>query len=501
MKVNKIIYIFVAVFLLVGVFVSADIFIPTPPEKVRIDDGRWEVTHTTDYDYTPYLADLKEKKTKIGLIPNDGICPSETKQLYGRDNSLMLDDKNKAITLKCESSKCDGKNCYSITLTDAQAVNIDDYVKIGEESTIFEWKNSTLYIYNTDFYDREGFEIEIFIDQMKVVSLDIKWIEDNPTDNKIVFYPNLSNIIYPLDDVSFKVNKFIIPKARVSINPYYSVISNWVLDFSTFESKNEITNKTIETIYGEEDEFGFKEVLGYVIKYVGLIIDLDPVMQLIYNSVDDIVFNNITEGSTHGARIDALVLFMDFNKPPEILDDTTYINYSNDYVQDNSVYNNYGDRGNLLDDGMWVNGNFSGGLEFDNTNDYVVFNDGANSGLNFPLNNFSICYWIYDGLNSNVIIRKGGGYSTATPGYSIAEGEQIQISSTNKVIYNSLVGTAQLTTDTWQHFCFTFNRNGNVTKYVDSILIAGVNISADSSENISTTFDFLIGQSGLQTID
>ncbi len=387
MKINKIMLVFVAIFLMVGIFVSADM-----PNPTITDNSEWKVIHTTDYEYTPYIANLKDKKTTLGLIPNNGICPSETRQLYDRENNLILDDKNKPITLKCESSKCSELNCYSISLTNVQAVNIDDYVKIGLESTTYEWIKDILYIYNTDTYNVNGFEIEIYTDEIKIESPDIKWIEDNPIDNKIVFYPNLSNIVYPLEDVSFKVNDFIIPKERRRINPYFSVITNWVLDFSTFENKNEVINKTIETIYGE-DEFGFQEILGYFIFYGGLIWNLDPVMNLIYDGASDIVFTNITEGSAKGARIDTPVLFMDFNKPPEDLTKGNYINGTEDYVQDNSVYNNYGDIGNLILDGQWVSGNYSGGLEFDGVDDRVDSGNGA------PLDDigngdFSLSFWM-----------------------------------------------------------------------------------------------------------
>ncbi len=458
---------------------------------IVLDNGQWKVTHTTDYDYTLYIADLKDKKTTLGLIPNNGVCPKDTKQLYDRDNNLILDDKDKPITLKCESSKCDGKNCYSITLTDAQAVNIDDYVRIGEESTTYEWVDSILYIYDTDTYDVNGFEIEIYTDETKIESPDIKWVEDNPTDNKIDFYPNLSNIEYPLDGVSFKVNELIIPKTRVSINPYYSVISNWVLDFSTFESKNNITNKTIKTIYGKEDEFGFKEILGYLISYYGIIFDLDPVLNLVIDGASDLIFTNITEGSAQGARLDAPVLYMGFNEPPENLTAGNYINGINDYVQDNSVYNNYGDAGNLKDDGMWVNGNWSGGLEFDGVDDYVTATLSPAIGT---ADNFSYGGWFYIEDLSRVwqcVMSDSSGskyglyamHSNSRPFF-------YHYNSTPSIFY--LYGNAW-TTIGWHHLLII--RNGtNYSFYQD-----GVYTTSTTNGDASETFnDLRIGNGGLR---
>ena len=65
-----------------------------------------------------------------------------------------------------------------------------------------------------------------------------------------------------------------------------------------------------------------------------------PLLNLVYDSSDTIVFPNATEGSPHGARMDASVLFMDFDDAPE-----------GTYVRDGSVENNYGEEiGNVIYD-------------------------------------------------------------------------------------------------------------------------------------------------------
>jgi hypothetical protein len=90
----------------------------------------------TEASLTFWRADT-DKKTEIGWIPPLNSCSSwEDKYIYNQSGGYILDDKNKSIQLKCESGKCLGSNCYHISLTDAQAININDYIKLGDTSYI-----------------------------------------------------------------------------------------------------------------------------------------------------------------------------------------------------------------------------------------------------------------------------------------------------------------------------------------------------------------------------
>ncbi len=149
------------------------------------------------------------------------------------------------------------------------------------------------------------------------------------------FYPLATKIVYPLTEFHWLVNKLETGETCTQVNQYSLSCSKEVLNFSTFESKNKITNKTITE---NKDKNG--TILSYLISYYGLIWDLDPAFELIYNTASNLIYKNITEGSTYGARLHAPVLYMDFNKAPEYL--TTSSTIWTNYSQDNSVYNNYG---------------------------------------------------------------------------------------------------------------------------------------------------------------
>jgi hypothetical protein len=53
------------------------------PEPIISTQSEWKITHTTDEGFTPYLANSKDKKTIIGLIPNNNSCSGmANKRLY-----------------------------------------------------------------------------------------------------------------------------------------------------------------------------------------------------------------------------------------------------------------------------------------------------------------------------------------------------------------------------------------------------------------------------------
>lgn len=98
------------------------------------DHSYWTVTSATgeEAQLDFWSANAKDKKTELGWLAPDNDCSGwGDKYLYDLEGNQILDNKDKAIKLKCESSKCDGLNCYHISLTEAQAVNIDDYIKLG----------------------------------------------------------------------------------------------------------------------------------------------------------------------------------------------------------------------------------------------------------------------------------------------------------------------------------------------------------------------------------
>ena len=121
-------------------------------------DAQWTVIKSTGWEndnFKVWFSNLKDKKTQICLVPRNDVTLASTPTLtiYNKDGTPILDDKDKTITLKYESSKCDGKDGYTITLTDAQAININDYIKFGEHSIVIEYQNISRVNYQGDWFD------------------------------------------------------------------------------------------------------------------------------------------------------------------------------------------------------------------------------------------------------------------------------------------------------------------------------------------------------------
>ena len=131
------------------------------------------------------------------------------------------------------------------------------------------------------------------------------------------------------------------------------------------------------------------------------------------------------------------------------------------------------------------NGQSNRAMSFDGSSDYV--NCGSGSGLNFETGNFTLEIWVKTETGANVILRKGGGYSTGSPGYSIAGGttSNLQISGPTKVILNGNPG-GYLTIGEWNCLVYTINRNGYVKKYINGALTGQTDISADAAVDMST---------------
>ncbi|MDP8231024.1 MAG: LamG domain-containing protein [Candidatus Gorgyraea atricola] len=118
------------------------------------------------------------------------------------------------------------------------------------------------------------------------------------------------------------------------------------------------------------------------------------------------------------------------------------------------------------------------------TSDYV--NCGNDDSLNFTTNDFTLETWVKKETGANILLRKGGGYSTSAPGYSIAGGSSLQISGTSKVIYNSNPG-GTLATGAWNHLAYSVDRDGYVKKYINGVLTGQADISADADVSITNS--------------
>ena len=245
----------------------------------------------------------------------------------------------------------------------------------------FEEPNFLQRIIGANWIRYKGIEITPMTKEDRGLSgFDFEWYTNESTK---VFYPILDS---PREFTEFHyfTQALSTPEICTKHNQYYSSCSKEVLDFTTFEEKNNVTtkecnimgigkeakevcvNKTNKKI---EEVYEGKEFLGYRISYYGSIFNLDPEFNKVYSSSSDLeIFGeqtNRTEATNLGARLHAPVLFMDFNKDRE-----------GSYIQDNSIYNNYGDsagasnatynsscEGRTFDD--------DGCYEFDGVDDYI----------------------------------------------------------------------------------------------------------------------------------
>ena len=113
--------------------------------------AEWQVTHAsgTEGQLTFWTANGKDKKTELGwILPSGETCSSWLDiQAYDKHDLKLKDDKNSDLKIKCKSNKCDGQACYHIKLKDGEAININEFVKLGENSIITEYQNQSRNIF------------------------------------------------------------------------------------------------------------------------------------------------------------------------------------------------------------------------------------------------------------------------------------------------------------------------------------------------------------------
>ena len=135
-------------------------------------------------------------------------------------------------------------------------------------------------------------------------------------------------------------------------------------------------------------------------------------------------------------------------------------------------------------------GKFGGAYDFDADNDYISI--AADPSLNFGANtDFSVSAWIYaDASANNYILSSGAG--GAGEGWWLFRilNNALQAGLDDGTTLVTTTGTLALQ-DAWHHVVATFDRDGNVTLYVDATADGSADISGIGS--IDTTDDYTIG--------
>jgi len=122
--------------------------------RIETTHQEWVTTKQTGQEkgLIFWTADKFDKKAHIGWIVDNSkyLGNTQPKILTDCNHMPIKDDKNKDITLKYETAKCDGVDCWSIALTDAKAVNVPDCITIGEQSMVSVYMNISKVVHEFD---------------------------------------------------------------------------------------------------------------------------------------------------------------------------------------------------------------------------------------------------------------------------------------------------------------------------------------------------------------
>jgi len=180
-------------------------------------------------------------------------------------------------------------------------------------------------------------------DWIKRLDKDEFWLESKD-DLK---YDSEGKLKDPLTNIIFRVEPSLIQNYKKNThNQYFSSSTYSLLSFDTFKSKNNITSETITPVYYDSNWEGFWDIFfsttwgtflefqdfmrtpyAYDVTFSGIIDDLDPEINQVYDTSSDLFLPNKTEGSKVGARLKSKLLQFNFNYNEATI---------NDVVRDNA---------------------------------------------------------------------------------------------------------------------------------------------------------------------
>jgi len=254
------------------------------------------------------------------------------------DGSPVLDDKSKTITLKYEIAKClvDGKykDGYYISLTQAQAININDYIKIGENSIILGYES-----YEQVVYQGDNFNITASLRN------ETDYLEGAVTDGLKFSYgstewQNMTYEIYSNIPVIKYRNRYAFQNGNELIFVDTSDICSKPGSNCQFEIKNEELNYLTIKFYGN---------------------DTDPTY----------VFDELSEGMNYGTQTAYNVTWI--NTSTDSPYDDLLLYYPFDVNSTVAIdYSPNGNDGTFVNQFVWTeDGYFGGGITGDGTTDYI----------------------------------------------------------------------------------------------------------------------------------
>ena len=370
----------ILLFVLSIVLLSSSIFGNNEPTQQTIYTkeihSEWQLIDASgsESNFTLWTADAKDKKTEIGFMLKDGMT-ADTSDRYLRDesNNIIKDNKNKDILLKYESAKCDGKDCYHITLSRSQSINIDTYIKIGDNSLDINYNNLSVIVYEKDEH---------------VITCELRDEYNNSLSGTALINEGSMKFWYNLTSTGWKDMKYICYSDLEVIkyrNKHYFIDNKERIEINSKDicTQVEIIDELTDTYNEANCEFNTysENDLNYLtIGFYGNITD------------PEFIITELGDGLNNGTTTA-------YNN--------TWISVSNNYMKSTNLVTYYAfdtdasmviDYTNTSNDGTvvgatWEENCIIGGCyDFDNTDDYISIADDVSLR---PLSNFCISIWAY----------------------------------------------------------------------------------------------------------
>lgn len=478
-------------FLVIAPFLTNDTL------SIKTSDSLWKVVSVSGAErgLVFWSLDAKDKKTELGWIPSNNNCAGWTdKPLYDRENNLILDNKGKPIILKCETAKCSGQNCYHISLTDAQAVNINDYIKLGNQSFVTVYQNESSVAYTEDDFNVTCILYKNNSIDFVIAPNDI-FIDNNNFGAYDYFAKNRTNYLYQCNSTkpfsSIGADRYGILKSSFS-NPFF--IQNLYTELQTVSSNKEeiCNNPSANCSYSLSEDSkmlsinffaDYDEELGYIL--------IDPSFEDTFTTSSILFNSNHTEASSVGARLSATRLLMDFNEAPDGNPDATYGYPNVTRVLDKSSYGINGVIPGIPWSHDYEAGVINGSIKFDGSNDFLRWGN----VLSMP-NELTISIWInMTAVNANgqaIIGRANNPYQWRL---FVNGSRSIQFivwnaSSSSSVVYSN----NPITLGKWTHVVGKFNGT-DIMIYINGTLASPI-VAGKGTLNTVGSMEVEVGVTG-----
>lgn len=439
-------------------------------------DGNQSLYFNTD------ATKINSTDYKICVYPKVTMRENDQRWLLLAGNLTKNDRRDliKTISLSDLVLTKSGQNVISACLNISST--IADRLQLGSSTIVYEWEGNTLLVYDTDLYERSGYEIKVYSNGDQIQVPDLKWVEVADS-NPQIFFPNVTGVTYPLSEVTFRVNKF--EEEQCSTVGYVINCVGSRLDFTDFRAKNNITSETITELYGTNATtwvlfrdwflglFGVEPIaeeyfVGYDLRFEGTIVDLDPTIYIFESTINPSVTYNVSVEANSASHLN---------------------------ISTTAPYNSLISYYPFDIDGQpywWKFGKINNSYEFDRTNDYI------NTTMRNTLNNtpeFSMSVWVYYDAPlrdyNTILYSRGSANRLFGLSTTIASSKQFTFYYNNDTATAALTSTTLIDTGRWYHLVGTYKVGEQARLYVNGVL--DKNASAYATGNVTHEDWLLIG--------